>query len=279
MREVGLGTVNPAQLATELLALAKAAGERRRHHAGAHRAGCRARAPAQPRARRRMSPSIALKLAKPLGIAPRELADELAEGLRALDGVASVDVAGPGLHQRDPRRRCRGRARPHDRGGGRGVRPRRSLRRGHDQPRVRVGQPRPVRCTSAGSAGPPSATRSPASSRPRVRPSRASTTSTTTARRSTGSAREPPRELSRRGHAGGRLRRRLHPRDRRASDGRLPGRPGAPCRGTSSRRCSASSASTSCSRTSRRASTASASTSTSSRTRTRCPSPARSTTR
>ena len=41
--------------------------------------------------------NIAMKLAKPLGANPRELADEVAEGVRALEGVASVDVAGPGF--------------------------------------------------------------------------------------------------------------------------------------------------------------------------------------
>ncbi|TQL48527.1 arginyl-tRNA synthetase [Homoserinimonas aerilata] len=41
--------------------------------------------------------NIAMKLAKPLGVNPRELATELAEGISALDGVASVDVAGPGF--------------------------------------------------------------------------------------------------------------------------------------------------------------------------------------
>lgn len=41
--------------------------------------------------------SIAMKLAKPLGVNPRELADEIAVELRAADGVASVDVAGPGF--------------------------------------------------------------------------------------------------------------------------------------------------------------------------------------
>jgi len=41
--------------------------------------------------------NIAMKLAKPLGANPRELAAEIAEGVRALEGVASVDVAGPGF--------------------------------------------------------------------------------------------------------------------------------------------------------------------------------------
>ncbi|MBX3098176.1 MAG: arginine--tRNA ligase [Salinibacterium sp.] len=41
--------------------------------------------------------NIAMKLAKPLGANPRELAEEVAAGVRELEGVASVDVAGPGF--------------------------------------------------------------------------------------------------------------------------------------------------------------------------------------
>jgi len=41
--------------------------------------------------------NIAMKLAKPLGTNPRALAEELAEGIRTISGVASVDVAGPGF--------------------------------------------------------------------------------------------------------------------------------------------------------------------------------------
>jgi arginyl-tRNA synthetase len=41
--------------------------------------------------------SIALRIAKPLGSSPRELAGELAAGLVAVDGVASAEVAGPGF--------------------------------------------------------------------------------------------------------------------------------------------------------------------------------------
>ena len=41
--------------------------------------------------------NIAMKLAKPLGMNPRELAEEIAAGIRELEGVASVDVAGPGF--------------------------------------------------------------------------------------------------------------------------------------------------------------------------------------
>ena len=41
--------------------------------------------------------SVALKLAKRVGMAPRDLAAELSERVGALDGVASVDIAGPGF--------------------------------------------------------------------------------------------------------------------------------------------------------------------------------------
>jgi len=41
--------------------------------------------------------NIAMKLAKPLGINPRELAEEIATEAAKLDGVASADVAGPGF--------------------------------------------------------------------------------------------------------------------------------------------------------------------------------------
>ncbi|HEY4266924.1 MAG TPA: arginine--tRNA ligase [Galbitalea sp.] len=43
------------------------------------------------------SSNIAMKLAKPLGVAPRELAEQVATELANLDGIASVDVAGPGF--------------------------------------------------------------------------------------------------------------------------------------------------------------------------------------
>src|SRR6476469_3751445 len=41
--------------------------------------------------------NAALKLAKVVGANPREFAAEIAEGLTAVDGVASVEVAGPGF--------------------------------------------------------------------------------------------------------------------------------------------------------------------------------------
>lgn len=41
--------------------------------------------------------NIAMKLAKKVGVNPRELATELTEGLAAIDGVATAEVAGPGF--------------------------------------------------------------------------------------------------------------------------------------------------------------------------------------
>jgi arginyl-tRNA synthetase len=41
--------------------------------------------------------NIAMRIAKPLGTNPRELATELASGLARIDGVASAEVAGPGF--------------------------------------------------------------------------------------------------------------------------------------------------------------------------------------
>ncbi|MFC6357414.1 arginine--tRNA ligase [Luethyella okanaganae] len=41
--------------------------------------------------------SVAMKLAKPLGLNPRDLAGEIAVGAASINGVASVEVAGPGF--------------------------------------------------------------------------------------------------------------------------------------------------------------------------------------
>jgi len=41
--------------------------------------------------------NIAMRLAKPFGTNPRELAQQIAEGLAAVDGIASAEVAGPGF--------------------------------------------------------------------------------------------------------------------------------------------------------------------------------------
>ncbi|MET0304075.1 MAG: arginine--tRNA ligase [Microbacteriaceae bacterium] len=41
--------------------------------------------------------NIAMKLAKPMGVSPRDLASEIAEGLATREGIAAVEVAGPGF--------------------------------------------------------------------------------------------------------------------------------------------------------------------------------------
>lgn len=43
------------------------------------------------------SSNIAMRLAKPLGTNPRELAQQIADGLAGVDGIASAKVAGPGF--------------------------------------------------------------------------------------------------------------------------------------------------------------------------------------
>jgi arginyl-tRNA synthetase len=43
------------------------------------------------------SSNIAMRLAKPFGTNPRELAQQIADGLSAVDGIASTEVAGPGF--------------------------------------------------------------------------------------------------------------------------------------------------------------------------------------
>ena len=82
----------------------------------------------------------------------------LAARLRAVAGVRSVDVAGPGVPQHHPRRRLGRRAGPHDRRGRAGLRARR--RRGRARGSTSSSSPptRPARSTSAAPAGPRSAT-------------------------------------------------------------------------------------------------------------------------
>ncbi len=41
--------------------------------------------------------NIAMRLAKPLGVNPRELAQQIADGLVSVEGIASAEVAGPGF--------------------------------------------------------------------------------------------------------------------------------------------------------------------------------------
>ena len=89
--------VTPAELSAQLLASVTGALERR----GSESAVLTIDDLKLERPRNRdhgdWASNIAMKLAKPLAVNPRELALELAEGIRGIEGVASVDVAGPGF--------------------------------------------------------------------------------------------------------------------------------------------------------------------------------------
>jgi arginyl-tRNA synthetase len=89
--------VTPAELSTQLLAIVDGALERRDE--STMTVGIDDVLLERPKNREHgdWASNIAMKLAKPLGTNPRALAEELAEGIRAVDGVASVDVAGPGF--------------------------------------------------------------------------------------------------------------------------------------------------------------------------------------
>jgi arginyl-tRNA synthetase len=87
--------VNPADLSAALLAVVNGIAARR----GGALVGIEDVALERPRNREHgdWSSNIAMKLAKPLGVNPRELAEEIAAQVRGLEGVASADVAGPGF--------------------------------------------------------------------------------------------------------------------------------------------------------------------------------------
>jgi arginyl-tRNA synthetase len=100
-----LVSVTPAELSESLFALIQQLGERRRAE-GIDTAGldivlATAGDVTLERPRNRdhgdWASSIAMKIAKPLGYKPREVATELATGLEALPDVASVEIAGPGF--------------------------------------------------------------------------------------------------------------------------------------------------------------------------------------
>lgn len=90
--------MNPAELADSLLAVVRASVERRDAHASA---GITLDDIALERPRNRdhgdWATSVALKVAKRVGLAPRDLAAELRDGLLAIEGVSEVEVAGPGF--------------------------------------------------------------------------------------------------------------------------------------------------------------------------------------
>ncbi|MCU1412680.1 MAG: arginine--tRNA ligase [Microbacteriaceae bacterium] len=90
-------TVTPAELSAQLLTIVDGALERRGE--STLTVGIDDVSLERPKNRDHgdWASNIAMKLAKPLGTNPRQLADELAEGIRSIHGVASVDVAGPGF--------------------------------------------------------------------------------------------------------------------------------------------------------------------------------------
>ena len=258
--------MNPADLAAELLAIARAAGERRGGDLDGQRTGRRARAPAQPRARR-------------LGVEHRAEAREAARceparargraraaSVRDLDGVASVDVAGPGFINITLDAAAAGAlARTIvDAGDAYG--------RGDLYDGITIN----LEFVSANPTGPL-----------HIGGVRWAAVGDSLARIFQAQGGDVTREYYFNDHgaqidrfarsllasylgepdARGRLRRRVHLRHRRARHRGLPGRP-ATSRAMSSRRCSGRWASSSCSATSRRACTSSASTSTCSSTRT-----------
>jgi len=94
--------VTPAELSQTLFDLIAQVGERRRDESsGIAELGLSVSDVTLERPRNRdhgdWASSIALKIAKPLGATPREIATELAIGLEKLPEVASVEVAGPGF--------------------------------------------------------------------------------------------------------------------------------------------------------------------------------------
>jgi arginyl-tRNA synthetase len=92
---VRLMLVNPADLSAALLDVVNGVLQRR----GGDPVDLDAVALERPRNRDHgdWASNVAMKLAKPLGVNPRQLGEEVAEGLREVAGVASVDVAGPGF--------------------------------------------------------------------------------------------------------------------------------------------------------------------------------------
>ncbi|GAB3612328.1 arginine--tRNA ligase [Humibacter ginsengisoli] len=95
--------MNPDQLADQLYAIVTRVVDRRRGEQGATetepilvRADIRLERP-KNREHGDWASNAAMRLAKPLGANPRELAEEIAHEAERLDGVASAQVAGPGF--------------------------------------------------------------------------------------------------------------------------------------------------------------------------------------
>jgi arginyl-tRNA synthetase len=96
MSPVRLRIVNPADLSAALLTVVTSIAKRRGHTAEVTLDDVQLERP-RNREHGDWASNIAMKLAKPLGVNPRELADEIALEAQKLDGVASVEVAGPGF--------------------------------------------------------------------------------------------------------------------------------------------------------------------------------------
>ena len=127
--------------------------------------------------------NVALQLAKKAGTNPRAFADLVAERLRAADGVAEVEVAGPGFLNVTVEAGAQGQVAADIVAAGCGLRP---LARPWPASRSTSSSSRPTRparCTSVTPGGPCSATPSGACSRRRAPRWRASSTSTTAATR------------------------------------------------------------------------------------------------
>lgn len=90
--------MNPDQLAAALLAVVVTAVQRR-DAAAAAALTMNDIALERPRSRDHgdWATSVALKTAKTVGMPPRQFADELVPSIRRIEGVAAVDVAGPGF--------------------------------------------------------------------------------------------------------------------------------------------------------------------------------------
>jgi len=90
--------MNPDALASALLHVLTATAERRRpdEPLGATASDITVERP-KNRDHGDWATNVAMKFAKRLGANPRELAQEIADGLAEVDGIASVEVAGPGF--------------------------------------------------------------------------------------------------------------------------------------------------------------------------------------
>lgn len=91
-----LGIVNPADLSSALLSVVQGVVEGRGQSIELTVADVVLERP-RNRDHGDWASNIAMKLAKPLGVNPRELAEEIAVQARAIPGIAAVDVAGPGF--------------------------------------------------------------------------------------------------------------------------------------------------------------------------------------